>query len=74
MAVLAVQSPNFFGVIEDLEKCAKQAHDQGSSVCHNLHGAPGVRTPEESWKFLGQTSPQEKDRVWGSLNPLVGLG
>jgi glycine dehydrogenase subunit 1 len=30
MAVLAVQSPNFFGVIEDLEKCAKQAHDQGA--------------------------------------------
>ena len=30
MAVLAVQSPNFFGVIEDLEKCAKQAHDQAA--------------------------------------------
>jgi glycine dehydrogenase subunit 1 len=30
MAALAIQSPNFFGVIEDLEPPAKQAHDQGS--------------------------------------------
>jgi glycine dehydrogenase subunit 1 len=30
MAALAVQSPNFFGVIEDLKESAKGARDQGS--------------------------------------------
>ena len=29
-AALAVQSPNFFGVIEDLKEPAQRAHDQGS--------------------------------------------
>jgi glycine dehydrogenase subunit 1 len=29
-AALAIQSPNFFGVIEDLEESTKQAHKQGS--------------------------------------------
>ena len=30
LAALAVQSPNFFGVIEDLKKSADTAHDQGA--------------------------------------------
>jgi glycine dehydrogenase subunit 1 len=30
LAALAVQSPNFFGVIEDLKETAQKAHDQGA--------------------------------------------
>jgi len=30
LAALAVQSPNFFGVIEDLKETAQRAHDQGA--------------------------------------------
>jgi glycine dehydrogenase subunit 1 len=30
LAALAVQSPNFFGVIEDLKEAAQRAHDQGA--------------------------------------------
>jgi glycine dehydrogenase subunit 1 len=50
LAALAVQSPNFFGCIEDLETAARTAHDQGAlslaafsePLAYGLLKSPGV--------------------------------